>query len=262
MSKWLILFLIPQAVFAESFIVETVAGPKTTGYLGLGDKGKLVYQKIAVQDSEIPESFDWRSVDGVLPEVRDQGSCGSCWAFAITGALESAEVVQNGKMVGNYSEQQMVSCDKYSYGCNGGFMSSADFVVRNGLADEESFPYKAKNLKCKPNLEVKAKAAKYALIGEPNRKPAKKEIQSALIKNGPLFVTVLAGGSGWSGATENVTTCRTRGSTNHMVQIVGFDKTGWWIKNSWGKEWGKDGYAHIKYGCDKIADEAGFVSIE
>ena len=262
MFKILLFAFISTSVMAENFTVDTVDGPKITGYLGLGDKDKLVYQKPAVKESEIPETFDWRDSEGVLPPVRDQGQCGSCWAFAIIGALESAEMVQAGKQVSDYSEQHMVSCDKYSYGCNGGFMSSADFLIRSGVTDETSFPYKARDLRCKSGLEIKAKATKYALIGEPGKKPAQKDIKAALIKNGPLFVTVMAGGSGWNGATENVTTCRTRGNTNHMVQIVGYDRTGYWIKNSWGKLWGKEGYAHIKYGCDKIADEAGFIVVE
>lgn len=261
MRKILFFAFLSSQSLAQSFVVDTVDGPKVTGYLGLGDRSKITYQKPAVRDAEIPEAFDWRNIDGVLPPVKDQGNCGSCWAFAIIGALESAEVIQGGKSISNYSEQHMVSCDRYSYGCNGGFMSSADFIVRNGVTDEKSFPYGAANLRCKSGLEVKAKAASYALIGQPNKRPTQKEIKTALIQHGPLFVTVIAGGSGWSGATDSVTTCRTRGTTNHMVQIVGYDKTGWWIKNSWGEAWGQNGYAHIKYNCDKIAEEAGFVVV-
>ena len=87
-------------------------------------------------------------------------------------------------------------------------------------------------------------------------------VKKALIDHGPLFITVMAGGSGWSGATDTVTSCRKRGGTNHMVQLVGYNKTHWIIKNSWGTNWGDQGYAKIKYGCDFVAEEAGYVTVK
>lgn len=235
--------------------VQTVDGVKGTGYVGLGDTSKITRVPVKAPQAELPAKFDWADTPGVLPEVRNQGSCGSCWAFAITGAMESALVLQNKSEMLDLSEQHMVSCDKYSYGCNGGFMSSADFVVRNGLTEETSFPYTARNTRCKSGLPVKAKAVKYVLIDKPNTT----KIKTALIEKGPLFVTVMAGGSGWSGSTDRVTTCRKRGTTNHMVIITGYDEKGWIMRNSWGKKWGKGGYAHVGFNCDLIGQEAGWV---
>lgn len=262
MFKSILLFLFAaSSAFAEPIIVPTVDGIKYTGYLGLGDIKKIEYAKLKTYPGELDDTFDWRNVAGVLPDARNQGNCGSCWAFAIAGALESAEVVQGQRPLLNLSEQHMVSCDKQSFGCSGGFMSSADFVVRKGLTDEASFPYVANDVRCKSGLKVEAKAVKYYLLGSEKRKPSVDEIKTALVKYGPLFVTVYAGGNGWSGETANVTSCRKKGTTNHMVQIVGYDADGWIIKNSWGKNWGDAGFAHIGYNCDKIAEEAGFIVV-
>lgn len=261
MFRFLALFLVSSVAFAKPIIVPTVDGMKHTGYLGIGNQSKISYIDIKSHPGELADSFTWQDATDVLPGVKNQGNCGSCWAFAIAGALESAEVVQGKRELLNLSEQHMVSCDKQSFGCSGGFMSSADFVVREGLTNEVSFPYVGYNARCKTKLDIKAKASKYYLLGSATTKPKVDEIKTALIKYGPLFVTVYANGSGWSGATGKVTSCRKRGNTNHMVQIVGYDNDGWIIKNSWGKKWGDGGYAHIGYGCDKIAEEAGVIIV-
>lgn len=256
MKQLLFGILMSSAAFGQN-LVDTVDGAKGTGYIGLGDMSKIEYLPITAQDSELPKTFNWGDIEGVVSEVKNQGSCGSCWAFAIVAALESAEVLQQGKQVRDLSEQHMVSCDRYSYGCNGGFMSSADFLVRTGVTDEPSFPYTARNSRCKSGLDIKSKVTKYLLIEKPNVS----KIKTALVNNGPLFVTVMAGGSGWNGSTDKVTSCRKRGTTNHMVLITGYDENGWIIKNSWGKRWGKGGFAHIGFGCDLIGQETGFLDI-
>jgi C1A family cysteine protease len=248
-------------------IIDTVDGPKATGYAGISSTGSregLPYEtvKIDVKADELPESFDWRLMGVELPPVKDQANCGSCWSFAITGALESVESIFNDRPGLNLSEQHMVSCDAKSYGCSGGFMTSADFVVRKGLTEEASFPYAARDLRCKSKLAIVSKAKSYTLLGSETSGPTKDEIKKALIDHGPLFITVMAGGSGWSGATDTVTSCRKRGSTNHMVQLVGYTKTHWIIKNSWGTNWGDQGHAKIKFGCDLVGEEAGYVTVK
>jgi C1A family cysteine protease len=252
-------YIFADEVYPDVYMIDTVDGLKATGYKGILKKDDMPYKTIIVDQKELPEKFDYRDYQGILSPVRDQKSCGSCWSFAITAALESSTAKQLGKPVQDLSEQHMVSCDDQSYGCSGGFMDSADFVVRNGLTDEKSFPYTAKNTRCKPKLPVVEKATKYYLIGTPKKGPTTEQIKTALIEYGPVFVTVDAGGSGWTGATGEVTTCKKRGTTNHMVVVVGYDKTGWIIRNSWGTAWADKGYSHIKYGCDLIAEEAGFV---
>jgi len=170
--------------------------------------------------------------------------------------------VQGQRTLLDLAEQHMVSCADDAYGCSGGFMTSAQFAVVKGITDEASFPYTARDSRCRSRLEVKAKAAGYTLLGTPRKKPTIEEIKTALVTKSPLFITVMAGGRGWTGSTGEVTSCRRRGGTNHMIILVGYDETGWIIRNSWGANWGDKGYAHIKYGCDFVASEAGFVTVE
>ncbi|KAJ7567806.1 hypothetical protein O6H91_01G008200 [Diphasiastrum complanatum] len=98
-----------------------------------------------------PLHKDWRKVDIVSP-VKDQGNCGSCWTFSTTGALEAAHAQATGKMV-ILSEQQLVNCAQAfnNYGCNGGLPSQAFEYIRynGGLDTEKSYPYIAKDGKCK-----------------------------------------------------------------------------------------------------------------
>jgi C1A family cysteine protease len=254
------LFLFCSVVFAEnSDFVDTPSGRRATGYIGTGDSLGLPYDDTATV--AYPDTFDWREQGFDLPDVKDQGSCGSCWSFAITSSLESAYAIFLKKTI-DLSEQHAVSCDARSFGCNGGFMDSANFFVRNGVTDESSFPYKARDVSCRSGLRVKARASSYTLLGGRGRKPTVDEIKSALVQHGPLFITVMAGGDGWVGLGPRVKSCRKRGTTNHMINLVGYTKTDWIIKNSWGKSWADGGYSRIGIGCDLVAEEAGFVSVE
>lgn len=257
MFKLIALLFLSFPAFADG--VQTVNGPRGTGYLGhlLGGQ-KLEYVSIRASET-LPASFDWRET-GKLPGIRDQGGCGSCWAFAITKSLESVEALKGGHEGLNLAEQELVSCNKTAYGCSGGYMESASYVVDHGLASEKSFPYAARDLRCK-KVPVTSKATSYKLIGAPNKSPTVDEIKTALFERGPLFVTVAAG-SGWSGSTGEITYCRNRG-INHMVNLVGWTAEGKWIMaNSWGESWGDKGYSLMKFGCDKIGDEAGFVTVK
>lgn len=261
MSKLIVLFLMfANSTYAAS--VETVAGPKGTGYLGIKDVMAMEYVSIKMEPKDLPASFDWRTVPGAVSPVKDQGSCGSCWAFAITAALESALVIQSAQPVLDLSEEHYISCDDKSYGCQGGFMESADFVVRSGLTDEASFPYVARSRICKKNLEIKGKAVSYTLLGAADRSPTVDEIKAAIVAKGPLFITVMAGGSGWSGRTGEVTSCAKSGGTNHMILAVGYDEKGLIIKNSWSTSWGDQGFAHVGWGCDLVAEQAGFLTVK
>lgn len=258
---FMLIFFCATSVLAENDLtVETKAGTKWTGYLGIKNLENMPYDGLKTVYEIFPESFDWRTASGVVSPIRDQGSCGSCWSFAITASLESAAVIQSQKPLFDLSEQHMVSCNKNAAGCQGGYMDSADYVVSRGLTDEATFPYTGRNSRCLARAEVVSKATHFSLLGTASSSPSIEEIKTALIDYGPLFVTVLAGGRGWSGATGEVTSCRKRGITNHMVNIVGYDSRGWIVRNSWGKEWGDNGYTHIKFGCDKIAEEAGYIT--
>lgn len=237
-----------------------------TGFLGHHDIERLGSTYFSPSEDiigQLPEEFDLRT-QGMVAKIKDQGSCGSCWSFAITGALESARL-HAGLPELNLSEQQMVSCVRNAYGCEGGFMSSADYAVNPGLALESDYPYTARNGSCRNPLPATAdKLKSWAYVGAAGRKPTVDEMKAALVQYGVLFVTVSAGGSDWDGRST-MTQCGNR-STNHMVNIVGWTRDGKWIvKNSWGTDWGDNGFAYAPYGCDNLANEpegAAFVVYE
>jgi C1A family cysteine protease len=166
--------------------------------------------------------------------------------------------MQSNEPMTDLAEQQMVSCVRDAYGCGGGFMESAAYVVKSGLTEEKNFPYRAANLSCK-QVPITVKAASFTLLGGPNQKPTVEAIKTAILRYGSVFVTVAAGGSGWSGSRKEITGCRNR-STNHIVNLVGWTADNKWVmNNSWGTSWGDKGFALIPYDCDRIADEAGYI---
>lgn len=208
-----------------------------------------------------PPSIDLRTSKAVS-RIKDQGSCGSCWSFAITKSLESARM-RAGLNEFDLAEQEQVSCDKEAYGCSGGFMDNADYVVKRGLSLEDDYPYTASNGRCKnPLPPVADKAASWAYIGGSNRKPTVEELKTAINTYGVIFVTVAAGGADWSGSRVHMTGCGNR-STNHMVTLVGYNEQDEFIiGNSWGDSWAENGFAYAKAGCNALADEAAFIVYE
>ncbi len=259
MLRFLILCLSLFSMPALADGVHTINGPRGTGYLGHLLGGPAIRYENVSSREDLPEAFDWRE-HVQLPPIKDQGACGSCWAQAITKALESVMAIKGGKPGLDLAEQELVSCNREAAGCSGGYMESAQYVVDHGLGLESDFPYRAQNLRCK-KVPVAAKAVSYKLIGESNKKPTVAQMKTALYDHGPLFVTVAAG-SGWSGQGVELTYCRNR-SINHMVTLVGWTADGKWIMaNSWGTKWNDKGYTLMKFGCDKIGDEAGFVTVD
>jgi parallel beta-helix repeat protein len=208
---------------------------------------------IRILDS-LPTSFDWRSHNGhnwVTP-VKNQGMCGSCWAFAAIGAMEATFRVQSGypDLTLDLSEQELLSCGNAGT-CEGGSSVSALYYIKgNGITDEGCFPYVASDVSCSlcADYDIRRKNI-YEYVHVPGNTEAYK---SALIEYGPLVVGLDSGEdfmyytSGVYEPLEDIWD----GTLNHVVVLVGYnDDEGYWIvKNSWGSGWGEAGYGKVAYG--------------
>jgi len=199
----------------------------------------------------IPDSVDWRDEGWVTP-VKDQGQCGSCWAFSTTGSMEGALAKANGELV-SLSEQNLVDCDPVDSGCNGGLMENAfRWMIKNGgINTEEDYPYEARDKSCrfdenKPTYTI----SDYKEINEQDEDDLTEKIAS----EGPISVAIDAGKFSFqlyhSGVYYEPSCSSTR--LNHGVLAFGYGTEGsddfYWVKNSWGTGWGDNGYIKMSRG--------------
>jgi len=192
-----------------------------------------------------PDKFDWRT-KGVCTSIKDQGQCGSCWAFSATENIESVNSIA-GKGLPILGAQQMVDCDKTCYGCGGGWPYLAfQYVTQAGGQDTEaSYKYTARDGTCKFNKNtIGAKINNYRSISKDE-----KQIQELLTTVSPFSVCVDA--SEWSFYSGGVVTHDQCGrSVDHCVQLIGYDATAkppyWIARNSWGSSWGVSGLIYLE----------------
>lgn len=182
---------------------------------------------------------DWSSQGAVTP-VKNQGSCGSCWAFSTTGALEGLSKIAYGSLQ-NFSEQQLVDCSG-SYGnqaCNGGLMDNAFKYVRDhGIVQETEYPYKAVKQTCQKTAGGPFKISGFTDIKDCNT-------LANAVAGRPISVAVDA--TNWSGYKSGIfNNCKA--SLNHGVLLVGVASDAWKVKNSWGASWGESGYIRVARG--------------
>ncbi|XP_051120148.1 probable cysteine protease RD19D isoform X2 [Andrographis paniculata] len=236
-------------------------------YLGMNGGGGVVENRAAEMDvGDLPASFDWRE-KGAVTEVKMQGTCGSCWAFSTTGAIEGSHFIATGKLL-NLSEQQLVDCDhtcdikdrkSCDDGCSGGLMTNAyNYLIEaGGIEEESSYPYVGKRGECKFNAEkVAVKVANFTTI--PNDE---NQIAAYLVRHGPLAVGINAVFmQTYIGGVSCPLICGKKW-LNHGVLLVGYGSRGfsilrlghtpyWIIKNSWGNKWGEGGYYKLCRGHD------------
>jgi cathepsin L len=190
-------------------------------------------------------SVDWRSKGYVTP-IKNQGQCGSCWSFSSTGGLEGQHFAATGNLV-SLSEQQLVDCDTYCYGCNGGWVQKGFewWINHGGATSESAYPYTGRDGRCQSGKPVAATIRSYHDV----TKYSESALQSAVSSVGPVSIAIDA--SHWSFQTYSSgvyyePSCSSY-NLDHAVLVVGYGSTGtgsdyWIVKNSWGTGWGQDGY--------------------
>jgi cathepsin F len=207
------------------------------------------YLFVPANVEDIPDSIDWRTL-GAVTDVKDQGQCGSCWAFSATANIEGQWFLKNGELV-SFAEQQFVDCDKIDEGCDGGLMTNAfDYLEGvKGLETLKEYPYEGVDEKCKFN---KSDSGLANVTGYFNVSTNETEIAAALVATGPLAIAVDATiwqfyFGGILGEWTEGYLCGT--SLDHGVTLVGYGTSGstpyWIIKNSWGADWGESGYIRV-----------------
>jgi len=194
-----------------------------------------------------PASVDWTTKGAVTP-VKNQGQCGSCWAFSTTGATEGAYQIATGKLL-SLSEQELVDCaGSYgNQGCNGGLMDDGfKYIKAKGDALESTYSYTGKTGKCVAAKQSKTAVKVGAVTAFSDVKTDSEDQLLAAVAKQPVSVAIEADQSGFQFYKSGVFsgTCGT--NLDHGVLVVGYGTDGgkdyWKVKNSWGTSWGKDGY--------------------
>ncbi|KAL8172036.1 hypothetical protein V2J09_023840 [Rumex salicifolius] len=196
----------------------------------------------------LPDSVDWRK-EGAVAGVKDQGSCGSCWAFSTIAAVEGINKIVTGDLI-TLSEQELVDCDtSYNEGCNGGLMDYAfEFIINNGGIDsDEDYPYKGVDGRC----DQYRKNAKVVSIDDYEDVPANDENSlKKAVANQPVSVAIEAGGRQFQLYESGIFTGKCGTSLDHGVAAVGYGTSNgvdyWIVRNSWGSSWGENGYIKME----------------
>lgn len=196
----------------------------------------------------LPDSVDWRK-EGAVVDVKDQGSCGSCWAFSTVSAVEGINKIVTGDLI-SLSEQELVDCDTtYNEGCNGGLMDYGfEFIIDNGGIDtEEDYPYKAVDGRC----DSYRKNAKVVSIDSYEDVPVNSEKALAkAVANQPVSVAIEGGGREFQLYVSGVFTGKCGTALDHGVTAVGYGTENgldyWIVRNSWGASWGEAGYIRME----------------
>ncbi len=219
---------------------------------------------------DLPAAFDWRDYDGCTP-IRNQGSCGSCWAFSAIGPMECGIRIEDGVSV-DLSEQWLVSCTEAGT-CDGGWPGEAlEYLRCDGDADpcgdrgavyESDFPYEAADVYCGCPYDHPYCIQSWAYVGSSGGIPSPEQIKQAIYDHGPVSVCLTTEGAFGSYDSGVYNDCQD-GEINHAVVLVGWDDNQgsegvWILRNSWGTGWGEGGYMRIEYGCNRIGYAAAYV---
>jgi C1A family cysteine protease len=221
----------------------------------------------------LPAEWDWR-VKNACTSVKDQGNCGSCWAFATVAPLESIIKIETGKNI-DLSEQWLISCNRNHWDCYGGWFAHDYHYDKQGLCGGTGavldifFRYGEDELPCGnyyPHSyvlkDVNGDGFSWNYISE-KEVPSVDSIKWAIHEYGPVSAGVYVN-SAFRSYKSGVFNAHENKTATHAITITGWDdnlgENGVWIiKNSWGKNWGEDGYMKIEYGCSKVGSWACYI---
>ncbi|KPJ01501.1 Putative cysteine proteinase CG12163 [Papilio xuthus] len=223
----------------------------------LSNPNQIPMTKAVIPEVNLPDAFDWRQRGAVTP-VKDQGSCGSCWAFSVTGNVEGQWQIKTGNLL-SLSEQELVDCDKLDEGCNGGLMDNAYRAIEQmgGLELEDDYPYAGKaHDSCSYNKTL----SRVTISGAVNISNNETDMAKWLVKHGPISIGINANAMQFymGGVSHPWRMLCSPDNLDHGVLIVGYGESNyplfhkrlpyWIVKNSWGPSWGENGYYRVYRG--------------
>ncbi len=233
------------------------------------EKGTLdetLDQKLDGAKFGFPKSFNWCDLHG-CPPVRDQGNCGSCWAFATVAPFESVLKWQQ-NLARDFSEQYLISCNMDGWGCGGGWWAHDYHIDKKpareataGAVLESECPYTAEDTPCGDPHHHEETLAAWAFVGRDAGVPPVAQIKEALMNFGPIAAAVCVNRAFQNYRNGVFSSSDPCPKVNHAVVLVGWDdREGVWIlRNSWGSGWGEGGYMRIRYGQNQVGYGANFV---
>nr|XP_045012227.1 cathepsin F [Jaculus jaculus] len=197
-----------------------------------------------------PPEWDWRK-KGAVTEVKDQGMCGSCWAFSVTGNVEGQWFLNRGTLL-SLSEQELLDCDKVDKACLGGLPSNAYTAIEKlgGLETEDDYSYQGHVQAC----SFSAQMAKVYINDSVELSQNEQKLAAWLAQKGPISVAINAFGMQFyrHGIAHPLRPLCSPWLIDHAVLLVGYGNRSnipfWAIKNSWGSDWGEEGYYYLHRG--------------
>lgn len=199
---------------------------------------------------------------GLYTPPKNQGNCGSCWAFAMTSEAETTALRLTGTTY-DFAEQYVLNCTSPTWGCNGGNFNYVTFKAPDGARAESCLRYTARKSKCTKTCPSIYQITNWAYVGNGSSVPSVDSIKNAIMTYGGVGCAVYADSyiQAYTGGCFNR---NASGSCNHAVQLVGWDDTqcsgagAWRMKNSWGTSWGEGGFMWIKYGSQQVGYAANY----
>jgi C1A family cysteine protease len=239
---------------AAQYTIDQLCSKDFDRYIPLNHAIRSIEDSGKSKPMSLPSAYT-----GYATSIKDQGSCGSCWAFACVGVLES-HILKNDGIEVDLSEQHMLDCNPWGWGCGGGWWPN-DMLVDTGSPYESCYPYVAYETPCDSSCPIDYQAQTWYFVTEDNVVPPTEDIKQAIYTYGAVSAGVYVDRWFQMYTSGVLTRCKRRVNyTNHAIILCGWDdaKDAWLLKNSWSTGWGENGYMWIQYGCDKVGDGANY----